>query len=164
VDERTLLIVAHSQSGGTRSLAQAALEGAREATSAVNTLFVPTPQITPEQVRVANGLILATPENFGYMSGLMKDFFDRCFYPCETAMAGKPYALIVCAGNDGTGAMNAMERLITGWRMKRAHAGLIARRIGGEAGTAKGTIAEVDLATAREIGATLAAGIEAGIY
>jgi multimeric flavodoxin WrbA len=163
-DNLTLLIVYHSQSGGTRALAEAAHHGACELASSVDTVLIPTAQADAERLRACSGLVLATPENFGYMSGLMKDFFDRCFYPCETAMVGKPYALIVCAGNDGTGAMGAMERIITGWRMRRIHPGLIARRVGGRAGTAIGTLAETDLAAAREIGATLAAGLEAGIY
>jgi multimeric flavodoxin WrbA len=161
---RSLLIVAHSQSGGTLALANAALQGAQETAPQVLTRLIPAAQISPKIVQNADGLIVASPENFGYMSGLIKDFFDRCFYPCENAMAGKPYALIVCAGNDGTGAMSAMERIITGWRMQRIHAGLIARRIGGQAGSAKGELAETDIATANEIGATIAAGLDAGIY
>jgi multimeric flavodoxin WrbA len=161
---RSLLIVAHSQSGGTLALAKAALQGAQDTAPQVVTQLLPAAQISPEMVKNADGLLIASPENFGYMSGLVKDFFDRCFYPCESVMAGKPYALMVCAGNDGTGAMNAMERLITGWRMQRVHAGLIARRIGGQAGSAQGSLAEADIAIATEIGATMAAGLEAGIY
>jgi multimeric flavodoxin WrbA len=161
---RSLLIVAHSQSGGTLALANAALQGAQETAPQVFTQLIPAAQISPEMVKNSDGLIIASPENFGYMSGLVKDFFDRCFYPCESAMAGKPYALMVCAGNDGTGAMNAMERLITGWRMQRIHAGLIARRVGGQAGSTQGNLADADIAIAYEIGATMAAGLDAGIY
>jgi multimeric flavodoxin WrbA len=161
---RSLLIVAHSQSGGTLALANAALQGAQETAPQVLTQLIPAAQISPDLVKNADGLIIASPENFGYMSGLVKDFFDRCFYPCEAAMAGKPYALLVCAGNDGTGAMNAMERLITGWRMQRIHAGLIARRVGGQAGSSQGHLADEDIAIATEIGATMAAGLDAGIY
>ena len=161
---KKLVIVVHSQSGGTLQLARAALLGAEGFAPHISASLLAAPQVTPESVRSADALIIATPENFGYMSGLVKDFFDRCFYPCETAMLGKPYALIVCAGNDGTGAMGAMERIITGWRMQRAHAGLIARRIGGQAGSAKGELAVADIATATEIGATLAAGLDAGIF
>lgn len=161
---KKLLIVAHSQSGGTLQLARAALLGATEIAPHVSSELLSAASVTPDAVRECDGLVIATPENFGYMSGLVKDFFDRCFYPCETAMAGKPYALMVCAGGDGTGAMNAMERIITGWRMQRVHPGLIARRIGGQAGSAKGELAAADLATANEIGATIAAGLDAGIY
>jgi multimeric flavodoxin WrbA len=161
---KTLLIVAHSQSGGTLALATAARDGANEAAPRIQTNLMPTAQVSPEIVRACDGIILASPENFGYMSGMMKDFFDRCFYPCEQAMPGKPYALIVCAGNDGTGAMSAMERIITGWRMHRAHPGVIARRVGGEAGTSKGTLSPDHTAKARDIGATLAAGLDAGIF
>ncbi len=162
--EKSLLVVAHSQSGGTLQLARAALLGAQQSAPQVSTQLIPAAQISPEIVAASDGLIIATPENFGYMSGLIKDFFDRCFYPCEMAMVGKPYALMVSAGNDGTGAMMAMERIITGWRMQRIHAGVIARRIGGAAGSSKGELASTDIATANEIGATIAAGLDAGIY
>jgi multimeric flavodoxin WrbA len=161
---KTLLIVAHSQSGGTLQLARAALLGANEIAPQINSKLVSAANATPGMLNGCDGLIIATPENFGYMSGLVKDFFDRCFYPCETTMAGKPYALVVCAGGDGTGAMNAMERIITGWRMQRIHPGLISRRIGGQPGSAKGELDAVDLATANELGATIAAGLDAGIY
>ena len=161
---KKLLIVAHSQSGGTLQLARAAFFGAEETAPQVRTQLLPAAETTPEIVSACSGIIIATSENFGYMSGLVKDFFDRCFYPCETAMIGKPYALIVCAGNDGTGAMSAIERIIIGWGMQRIHSGLIARRIGGQAGTAKGVLAAADIATANEIGATIAAGLDAGIY
>jgi multimeric flavodoxin WrbA len=161
---KTLLIVAHSQSGGTLQLARAALLGATEIAPQINSKLVSAANATPDMLNGCDGLIIATPENFGYMSGLVKDFFDRCFYPCETTMAGKPYALVVCAGGDGTGAMNAMERIITGWRMQRIHPGLIARRIGGQPGSVKGELDAVDLATANELGATIAAGLDAGIY
>jgi NADPH-dependent FMN reductase len=159
-----LLVVAHSQSGGTLQLARAAVRGAQAFEPNVTTTLLAAHAVQPHTVSICNGLIIATPENFGYMSGLIKDFFDRCFYPCEAAMPGKPYALMVCAGNDGTGAMNAMERIIAGWRMQRVHAGLIARRVGGQAGSAQGELADVDLSQAHEIGATLAAGLEVGIY
>ncbi len=159
-----LLIVAHSQSGGTLQLARAALLGAEGVAPSVSTQLLPAAQVSSEIVSAAHGLIIATPENFGYMAGLIKDFFDRCFYPCESAMVGKPYALMVCAGNDGSGAMNAMERIIVGWRMQRVHPGLISRRVGGQAGSARGELAVADIDTATEIGATLAAGLDAGIY
>ncbi len=159
-DAPRLLIVMHSHSGGARILAQAAAAHAGESAPKVQIDVFEAPDVHPEHLRAAQALLIVSPENFGYMAGLVKDFFDRCFYPCETAMAGKPYALIVCAGNDGTGAMNAMERLITGWRMRRAHAGLIARRVGGEAGSAKGELSPNDIETAREIGGTLAALID----
>ncbi len=159
-----LLIVVHSQSGGTLQLARAALLGSQEVAPQVAASLVPALQVTPGIVSQADALIVATPENFGYMSGLVKDFFDRCFYPCESAMLGKPYALMVCAGNDGTGALSAMERIITGWRMQRVHPGLIARRIGGQAGSAQGELAVADIATATEIGATIAAGLDTGIF
>jgi multimeric flavodoxin WrbA len=161
---KKLLIVAHSQSGGTLQLARAALLGATEIAPQIRSELLSAANASPDMVRGCDGLIIATPENFGYMSGLIKDVFDRCFYPCESAMVGKPYALMVCAGNDGTGAMNAMERIITGWRMQRIHPGLIARRIGGQAGSAKGELSKEDIAIANEIGATIAAGLDAGIY
>jgi multimeric flavodoxin WrbA len=160
----SLLIVYHSQSGGTTALARAAYVGAQSAADTLPIHLLAAPAVDAAAVRAARGLIIASPENFGYMAGLMKDFFDRCFYPCETFMAGKPYATLVCAGNDGTGATHAIDRIITGWRMKKAHPGVIARRIGGAAGSARGELDPADIASAGEVGALIAAGLEAGIF
>lgn len=120
-----------------------------------------------------DALIIATPENFGYMAGSIKEFFDRVFYACmadttsqgggtQSLLAGRAYSVLVCAGNDGTGAMQSVDRIVTGWRMRKAHPGIIARRVGGEAGSSKGGLREEDLAACRELGQLFAEGLAMG--
>ncbi len=124
-------------------------------------------------VLTADALILATPENFGYMAGTLKDFFDRTFYACmqdttaqgggtQSQLAGRPYAVLVCAGTDGSGALQSVERIINGWRMRQVHTGIIAKRQGGEAGSSRGDLRHEDLATCRDLGALFAEGLAMG--
>src|SRR5258707_11128707 len=80
----------------------------------------------PEDVLAADGLILGTPENFGYMSGMMKDFLERVFYPCEGKVEGRPWALFISAGLDGQGAKTSVERIVTGLRLKKVAEPIIA--------------------------------------
>ena len=100
----------------------------------------------------ANALILGTPENFGYMSGGMKDFLDRTFYPCEGKLEGMPYALFISAGNDGTGAVNAIQRIANGYAVRQAQAPVIV----------KGEISAEDIERCEELGVAVAAGREIG--
>lgn len=158
-----LLIVYHTQTGGTRTLAEAALAGARD-TPGTRTRLLRAAEAGVDEVLASDGLVFATPENFGYMAGMLKDFFDRVFYPCEGRLNGRPYSVLVCAGNDGTGAMREVDRIVTGLRMRKVHPGVIARRIGGAVGSSRGELAAADIATAREIGAALAAGLELKIF
>ena len=102
----------------------------------------------------ADGLILGTPENFGYMSGAMKDFLDRVYYPCEGLREGLPYALVISAGNDGTGARSAIERIARGFPLKAVHDPIII----------KGPPDHDDLQRCREMGLAFAAGLELGIF
>lgn len=158
-----LLIVYHTQTGGTQMLVDAALAGASTIDD-TTTVLQRAGDTTATDVTIADGLLLATPENFGTMSGMLKDFFDRVFYPCEGAMNGRPYSVIVCAGGDGAGAMREVDRIVSGWRMRKIHPGLIARRIGGAAGSSRGNLDPVDVERARELGATLAAGLAFGVF
>ncbi len=100
----------------------------------------------------AEALILGTPENFGYMSGGMKDFLDRTFYPCEGKLEGMPYAIFISASNDGTGAVNAIERIANGYAFRRIQQPLIAR----------GEITAEHLQKCGELGMAVAAGLEIG--
>ncbi len=100
----------------------------------------------------AEALILGTPENFGYMSGGMKDFLDRTFYPCEGKLEGMPYAIFISASNDGTGAVNAIERIANGYAFRRIQQPLIAR----------GEITAEHLQKCEELGMAVAAGLEIG--
>jgi multimeric flavodoxin WrbA len=111
-------------------------------------------QAQPDDVLWAHGIILGTTENFGYMSGAMKDFFDRIYYPCLEHTEGRPYALFIRAGNDGSGARSSIERIVTGLRWKAVCAPVIA---------AKDFRPEY-IEQCEELGMTLAAGLEAGVF
>lgn len=102
----------------------------------------------------ADGFILGTPENFGYMSGALKYFLDRVYYPCEGKLGGRPWALFVRAGNDGAGAISSVRRILTGLAVKEVQEPVL---ISGE-------FDEARLADCEELGLTIAAGLEAGIF
>jgi multimeric flavodoxin WrbA len=102
----------------------------------------------------SDGLAIGTPENFGYISGMVKDFFDRTFYPAQDQVFRKPYVVFISAGNDGTGALRAIERIAQGYKFKMVYEPVISR----------GKLTEDDLAKCREVGSVLAAGCQAGIY
>lgn len=150
---RTLLIVHHTQSGRTGRLAAAVQRGAAQA-AGVGIVAKRAFDATIDDLLGCDGLLLGTPENFGFMSGALKDFFDRTYYPAEGKTLGLPYAVFVSAGNDGRGAIRQIERIATGYGWKRVAEPLIVR----------GEIADNDLARAEELGATFAAGLELGIF
>ena len=102
----------------------------------------------------ADGFILGTPENFGYMSGAMKYFLDRVYYACEGKINGKPFALFVRAGNDGSGAINSMRKILTGLAVREVQDPVL---IAGE-------FDESRLGECEILGLTLAAGLEAGVF
>ena len=169
---RHILLIHHSASGGTRALVAAFCEGA-SATDGVSVATRSAHVATAVDVQKADALVIATPENFGYMAGSIKEFFDRVFYACmgdttplgggtESVVAGRPYSVLVCAGNDGSGAMLSVDRIITGWRMRKVHPGVIARRVGGEAGSSRGELREADLVACREMGQLFAEGLLMG--
>ena len=107
-----------------------------------------------EEVLWADGIILGTTENFGYMSGAMKDFFDRIYYPCLEHTESLPYGLFIRAGNDGLGARSSIERIVAGLRWKQVQEPLICR----------GNWQDDFLNDCEELGLTMAAGLEAGIF
>ncbi len=149
-----LLIVHHSQKGGRGAEALAAvLEGIADVGGAVECVARPALAAGVEDLLAADALLFVTPEYFGYMSGALKDFFDRTFYASSGRAAGKPYALLVVCGNDGSGAVRAVERIAGGYPLKAAQPPLILREADFPAG----------LAQARELGATLAALLDAGL-
>lgn len=157
---KQLLIVWHSQFGGTAQMAAAARDAA---------LGVPGVEVTYLHARDAgvsellrcDALLVATSENFGSLSGMTKDFFERVFYPCEHRVEGKPYAVIVCAGSDGSGAMLQTDRIATGLRLRKVLPGVVYK----SGLTAKAQVVPAAvLEQCAELGATLAAGVSAGIY
>lgn len=161
----TLLIVYHSLTGGTRQMAEAALAGARTEAD-TTTRLLPARDTLPEDVLGADGYLFATPENLASMAGVMKDFFDRCYYPVLDRINGRAYALMVCAGSDGSGAARQVARIATGWRLKEAGPPLIVctHAQTPEAILAPKTIGADDLRACAELGAALATGLAAGIF
>ncbi|MBN9559520.1 MAG: flavodoxin family protein [Alphaproteobacteria bacterium] len=162
---KTLLIVFHSLTGGTRQMAEAAARGASgEGEVAVRLLAATATQ--PADVLGAQGYIFATPENLAALAGLMKDFFDRTYYPVLDRINGRPYATLVCAGSDGSNAVRQIERIVTGWRLRAVADPLIVctHAQTPEAILAPKTIGADDLGRCEEIGAALAAGLAIGIF
>ncbi|MDX1498084.1 MAG: NAD(P)H-dependent oxidoreductase [Salinisphaeraceae bacterium] len=150
-----LLIVYHSKTGNTAQLAEAALAGASDPEiSDVEIRFKRAGEADADDLRWAHGLLLGTPENFGYMSGMMKDFLDRTYYEVEGELQPLPYAIFISCENDGSGAVSAIQRIANGYPFTEVHEPLIA----------KGELKEEHLQAARELGLTLAAGLEAGIF
>lgn len=141
-----------SQSGRTQRLVQAARVGAEEQDVEVRLLRAADAGL--DDLLWAQGLLIGTPENFGYMSGAVKDFMDRTYYPAEGKTISLPYALLVSAGNDGSGAVRAVERIATGYGWKAVADPLIV----------KGEPDAAALSAAQELGGGLAAGLSAGIF
>ena len=154
-DEHHLLIVFHSRSGGTEALADAVIAGANDADISDVTVRVRRAlEADVDDVRWANAIILGTPENFGYMSGALKDFFERIYYVVLDETPGLPYALFVKGGHDGEGSIRSVDRIVTGLKWKAALPPVLV----------VGAIDGGALEQCRELGLTLAAGLEAGIF
>ena len=151
--EKRLLIVYHSQSGTTAALAAAVRRGALcEAGVSVN--FMRAWDAGSDDLLACDGLLLGLAENSGTMAGGMKDFLDRTFYPVEGRILSLPYAIFISAGNDGSGALRAIHRIAGGYPFREVQEPLIVQ----------GDIHEQHLQQAEELGMTLAAGLDAGIY
>ncbi|MFV0680989.1 flavodoxin family protein [Ottowia sp.] len=162
---KTLLIVYHSMTGGTRQMAEAAAQAAR-GQEGVTVRLLQAVQAGPDDVLAASGYLFAAPENLAAMAGLMKDFFDRCYYPALDRLNGRPYAVMVCAGSDGSNALRQMQRVATGWRLNAVAPGLI---VNTQAQTperilAPKTIGTQDLQRCAELGEGLAAGLATGVF
>ena len=150
---KRLLIVYHTQSGNTGRLAEAVFAGARRVVE-TETVIKRAFDAGTDDLLACHGLLLGTPENFGYMSGALKDFFDRTYYPCEGKLTGLPYAGFVSAGNDGNGAVREIGRIANGYGWKTVAEALIVRR----------QIGEADLERASELGEAMAAGLAMGVF
>jgi len=162
---KTLLIVWHSRTGGARRMAQAAADGAGLET-AVRTRLAPAEAVGPADLLEAAGYIFAAPENLASLSGAMKEFFDRNYYPVLDRIQGRPYASMICAGSDGSGAARQVARIATGWRLRAAAEPLIVctHAQTPEAILAEKTLSADQLAPCAELGQALAAGLALGIF
>ncbi|WP_286222256.1 flavodoxin family protein [Marinobacter apostichopi] len=127
-DTKRLLIVAHAPSPNTLKLRDAVFQGASHDDIENVEVTVRAPlEAGPEDVLACDAIILGTTENLGYMSGALKDFFDRSYYPCLEKTQGLPFAYYIRAGQDGTGTHRAIESITTGLRWRRIQDPLICR-------------------------------------
>jgi NAD(P)H-dependent FMN reductase len=162
---KTLLIVVHSRTGGSRQMAEAAHRAA-SAEADVSTRLLLATATQPGDVLGADGYIFAAPENLAALAGEMKAFFDRCYYPVLDRINGRPYAMMICAGSDGTNAARQVARIATGWRLRPVAPPLIicTRAQTPEAILAPKHIGLEDLERCAELGAAMAAGLASGIF
>ncbi|UWQ24494.1 flavodoxin family protein [Leisingera aquaemixtae] len=158
-----LLIVYHSRTGGSRQMAEAAAAAAREE---IGTVLKRAEDAGPEDLLAASGYIFCAPENLAALSGPMKDFFDRCYYPVLGRIEGRPYAQMVCAGSDGENAARQTARIATGWRLKEVQAPLIicTHAQTPEAILAEKVIPEDQLQACSDLGLALGAGLSMGVF
>jgi len=153
--KKHLLIVYHSKSGKNKKMADAVLRGARhEEIGEVDVRFLQAFEASADDLRWADGIIFGTPENFGYMSGALKDFFDRTFYEVEGEVDAKPFCLFIGAGNDGQGAVTSIRRICNGYNFKEIQEPVLV----------VGELTETLENQCLELGMGMAAGLEAGIF
>jgi len=153
MDTARLLIVYHSQSGHTQRLAEAVADGARS-TGDIQVVMKRAFDADADDLRLCTGLLLGTPENFGYMSGALKDFFDRTYYPCEGQLQGLPYGVFISAGNDGSGAVREIARIARGYGWRPVIEPMIVR----------GEFGDDAVAAARDLGEGFATALALGMF
>ncbi|HEY8537439.1 MAG TPA: NAD(P)H-dependent oxidoreductase [Steroidobacteraceae bacterium] len=154
MSKRLLIIYGGHAGGRTERLLKAVQTGVVASGEPIEMRSLPALQAGAEDLLWANGLLIGTPEHFGYMSGAVKDFMDRTFYPVEGKVEGLPYAVFVSAGNDGSGAVASIERIALGYKWKKVAEPVIV----------KGEPTEADLQRCEELGQTMAAGLALGIF
>lgn len=158
-----LLIVYHSRTGGSRQMAEAAYESASDEGSA---RLVRAEEARPEDLLAASGYLFCAPENLAALSGAMKEFFDRCYYPVLGQIEARPYAQMICAGSDGENAARQLARIAQGWRLKAVQEPLIicTHAQTPEAILADKVIPEDELQMCRDLGQAMAAGLVMGMF
>lgn len=153
-EKKRLLVIAHTPSDNTNAMAESLLEGACDSEiENVKVRCLAPLETQPDDINACDGLIIGTTENLGYMAGLTKDLFDRCFYECVETSEGLPFAFYIRAGHDGTGTRRALESITTGLRWRMVQPPLICR----------GDWQPDFLEQCRELGLTMAASLDAGI-
>jgi multimeric flavodoxin WrbA len=158
-----LLIVYHSKTGGSRQMAEAAAVAAEKE---VDTVLKVARDAEPDDLLQADGYIFCAPENLAAIAGIMKDFFDRCYYPVLGRIEGRPYAQMVCAGSDGENAARQTARIAQGWRLREVQPPLIicAYAQTPEEILADKKIPENQLALCRDLGSAIGAGLSMGVF
>jgi len=160
---KTLLIVWHSRTGTSRQMAEAAAQGAGDE---VAVRLVAAAQATAGDVLDADGYLFCAPENLASLSGEMKEFFDRTYYPALEHVAGRPFALMVAAGSDGQGVVRQVGRIATGWRLRAIAEPIVVctHAQTAEAILSPKTVPPADLERCAALGQAMAAGLAMGIF
>lgn len=154
ITSKKLIIISHAPSNNTKRMLDAVINGAnRQEIENVDVSFISPLDTRPEDIKTAQAVIIGTTENLGYMAGLIKDVFDRCYYPCLESTEGLPFTFYVRAGNDGTGTRRAIESITTGLSWRLVQEPLICR----------GEFKEEFVTQCEDLGMTMAASLEAGI-
>lgn len=156
-----LLIVWHSRTGAARSMAAAAFAGADQ-----RARLLVADRTEPEDLLGATGYLFVCPENLASMSGAMKEMFDRCYYPVLGRIEGRPYATLIAAGSDGHGAQAQIDRIATGWRLRRIADPLIVN-LGAQTPEqilAEKTVPAEHLRACGDLGAAFSEGLDQGIF
>lgn len=156
-----LLIIWHSRTGTSERLAEASAGAA-----GAGAMMLRASKAAPNDLLGAGGYLFCCPENLATMSGEMKEMFDRCYYPLLGKIEGRPYATIIAAGSDGEGAQSQIDRITTGWRLKRVADPWIVNTDAQkpEDILAPKTVDPGDIDRAGELGAALAEGLSQGIF
>ena len=150
-----ILIIFHSQTGNTEKLAKAVAQGVDE-TEHARAILKQAVDTVAQDLKDCSAVVICSPEYFGYMAGAVKDFFDRTYEELkdDAAVHKKPFCVVISAGNDGSGALNHIERICRGYRFKKVQKPILC----------KGKVTEEMLASCLELGSTVAEGINAGIF
>ncbi|MBB4612607.1 flavodoxin family protein [Novosphingobium taihuense] len=161
-----LLIVWHSRTGAAEAMALAAAEGARAERSTEVCRLIGAEQASVQDLLEAAGYLFCCPENLGSMTGEMKAFFDRTYYPLLGQIEGRPYATMIAAGSDGTGAERQIDRIVTGWRLRRVAEPMIActEAQTSEAILARKNLGQNTLENCRALGQAIAVGLALGVF
>ncbi len=154
-NKKHLLILYHSQTGNTKRMANAVLSGAQKCEE-IEVKLLKAFDATLDDLLWCDGLIVGTPENFGYLSGGIKDFLDRTYYPArdDPSFVSRPYALFVSAGNDGTNAIRHFDRIVKGYPLVKVADPILCQ----------GEVTEEALDRCKELGETIANGLAFGVY
>jgi multimeric flavodoxin WrbA len=162
---KRLLIVWHSRTGAARQMAAAAAQAA-QSEPGVEVRLVQADAAQADDLIAADGYIFAAPENLAALSGAMKEFFDRTYYGALERLNGRPYAVLIAAGSDGQGALRQLNRIATGWRLKRVADAIVlcTHAQTPEAIAAEKTLSDDALQPCRDLGAAMAAGLAMGLF
>lgn len=161
----SILVIWHTHTGGTAQMVDAFVAGA-SGVEDVRVIARRAADTKPEDALASDALVFATPENLAAMSGMLKDFFDRSYYALLDRVNGRPYASMICAGSDGSNALRQIERIAIGLRLRKVTDAIIVNTAAQspERILAPKIIADAELARCRELGATLAAGLQLGVF